>query len=90
MDVSGLWFLDRLFCLTHFTFVNFSYPYDTNLFSYLPFISNYAFNLTDHVETGQRPGSTGHHTSHQRRHHICLDMGRMITCHTGIALMAEL
>ena len=39
------------------------------------------------VETGQRPGSTGHHMSHQRRHHICLDMGRMITCHTCIALL---
>ena len=38
-----------LFCLTHFTFVNFSYPYDTNLFSYLPFISSYAFTLTDHT-----------------------------------------
>ena len=38
-----------LFCLTHFTFVNFSYPYDTNLFSYLPFILSYAFTLTDHT-----------------------------------------
>ena len=34
---------------THFTFVNFSYPYDTNLFSYLPFILSYAFTLTDHT-----------------------------------------
>ena len=25
------------------------------------------------VETSQRPGSTGRHMSHQRRHHICLD-----------------
>ena len=38
-----------LFCLTHFTFVNFSYLYDTNLFSYLPFILSYAFILTDHT-----------------------------------------
>ena len=38
-----------LFCLTLFTFVNFSYPYDTNLFSYLPFILSYAFTLTDHT-----------------------------------------
>ena len=41
------------------------------------------------VETSRRPGSTGRHISHQRRHHICLDMGRMITCHTCITLMAE-
>ena len=41
------------------------------------------------VETGQRPGSTGRHMSHQRWHHICLNMGRTITCHTCIALMAE-
>ena len=39
-----------LFCLTHFTFVNFSYPYDTNLFFYLPFILSYAFTLTDHTQ----------------------------------------
>ena len=38
-----------LFCLTHFTFINFSYPYDTNLFSYLHFILSYAFTLTDHT-----------------------------------------
>ena len=38
-----------LFCLTHFTFVNFYYPYDTNLFSYLPFILSYTFTLTDHT-----------------------------------------
>ena len=37
------------FCPTHFTFINFSYPYDTNLFSYLPFILSYAFTLTDHT-----------------------------------------
>ena len=33
-----------LFCLTHFTFVNFSYPYDTNLFSYLPFYLKLCFH----------------------------------------------
>ena len=38
-----------LFGLTHFTFVNFSYPYNTNLFSYLPFILSYTFTLTDHT-----------------------------------------
>ena len=38
------------------------------------------------VETGRRPGLTGCHMSHQRRHHICLDMGRSNTC---ITLMAE-
>ena len=42
------------------------------------------------VETGQRPGLTGCHMSHQRQHHICLDMGRTIIGHTCIALMAEL
>ena len=42
------------------------------------------------VETGQRPGSTECHMPHQRRYHIYLDMGRMITCHTCIALMTEL
>ena len=38
-----------LFRLTPFTFVNFSYPYDTNLFSYLSFILSYAFTLADHT-----------------------------------------
>ena len=37
-DYGFLTDFSLLFCLTHFTFVNFSYPYDTNLFSYLPFI----------------------------------------------------
>ena len=41
------------------------------------------------VETGRRLGSTERHMSHQRWHHIYLDMGRMITCYTCIALMAE-
>ena len=41
------------------------------------------------VETSRRPGSTGRHMSHQRWHHICLNMGRMITCHTCITLIAE-
>ena len=55
MNVSGLWFSRPIFhfyyyfCLTHFTFVNFSYPYDPNLFSYPPFILSYAFILTDHT-----------------------------------------
>ena len=41
------------------------------------------------VETDRRLGSTGHHMSHQRQHHICLDMGRTIICYMCIALMAE-
>ena len=57
-DYGFLTDFSLLFCLTHFTFVNFSYPYDTNLFSYpydtnlfsyLPFILSYAFILTDHT-----------------------------------------
>ena len=48
-----------LFCLTHFTFVYFSYPYDTNLFSYLPFILKLYFHSDrSHHEEGVRR-STG-------------------------------
>ena len=45
--------------------------------------------MPPHVETSRRPGSTGRHMSHHRRHHICLNIGRTITCHTCIAPMAE-
>ena len=48
-DYGFLTNFSLLFCQTHFTFVNFSYPYDTNLFSYLPFILSYTFTLTDHT-----------------------------------------
>ena len=55
---------------------------------YAPLLTFY-FGNDEHVETGRRPGSTECYMPHQRRHHICLDMGRMITYHTCIALMAE-
>ena len=48
-DYGFLTDFSLLFCQTHFTFVDFSYPYDTNLVSYLPFILSYAFILTDHT-----------------------------------------
>ena len=48
-DYGFLTDFSLLFCLIRFTFVNFSHPYDTNLFSYLPFMLSYAFTLTDHT-----------------------------------------
>ena len=56
-----------LFCLTHFTFVNFSYPYDTNLFSYLPFILSYAFTLTVHTRRRSKAVDWIHWVVVQRR-----------------------
>ena len=62
----------------------FTYPYLSALFS-----KSKSPEVFQNVETGQRLGSTERHMSHQRQHHICLDMGRMITCYMCITLMAE-
>ena len=52
-DYGFLTDFSLLFCLTQFTFVNFSYPYDTNLFSYLPFTLKLCFHSDrSHHEEG--------------------------------------
>ena len=66
-----------LFCLTHFTFINFSYPYDTNLFSYLPFLLSYTFTLNrSHIkkEQGSRLDSAGGSTKRRRQNYYHLMM----------------
>ena len=83
--LSGLWFSRPIFHfdfgLTHFTFVNFSYPYDTNLCSYLSFILKLCFQSDrSHHEEGvrRRLDSAGGSTNEEDKLLSSNDEGRTL------------